>query len=398
MGKLNPKSLKALIEKPGRYSDGDGLYFKTMGIGRAYWTYRYAVGGKGRETSLGPFPEVTLDEARIKHAELRAVVLKKIDPRAKGSAARPSAKPTFGQCADAYIRAHLTGWRNAKHGRQWSQTLTTHAADIRNTPVDQVDANAVRRVLEPIWNKTPETASRLRARIEAVLASAQVAGHIDPDKPNPARWKGWLDHMLPNPRRLGARGHHAAMPYAHVPAFMTLLSEIDTMASRALMFTILTVARSGETLGMTWDEVDFDAATWFVPASRMKMKKEHAVPLSEQAVAILKRQEAERDRNPFVFAGRPQRPLSGMAMSVLLRRMNVDATVHGMRSSARSWMADNGVEFELAEACLAHAVGNAVVQAYQRSSMIERRRPIMKAWANWLSGPATAEVIPLRRA
>jgi integrase len=309
MGKLNPRGLKALLTRsPGRHADGDGLYFKTLGLGRAYWTFRYTVGGKGRETSLGPFPEVTLEEARIKHAELRAAVLKKIDPRAKGSAARPGAKPTFGQCADAYIRAHQTGWRNAKHGRQWSQTLTTHAASIRDTPVDQVDANAVRRVLEPIWNTTPETASRLRARIEAVLASAQVAGHIDPDKPNPARWKGWLDHMLPNPRRLGERGHHPALPYADVPAFMTLLGETPGAASRALQFTILTVARSGETLGMTWDEVDFDAATWVVPASRMKMGKEHAVPLSEQAVAILRAQEPERDKNPDIFAGRPQRP------------------------------------------------------------------------------------------
>jgi integrase len=253
-------------------------------------------------------------------------------------------------------------------------------------------------VLEPIWNTTPETASRLRARIEAVLAAAQVAGHIDPDRPNPARWKGWLDHMLPNPRRIGgvgARGHYAAMPYADVPAFMTLLVEIDTMAARALRFTILTVARSGETLGRTWDEVDFDAATWVVPASRMKMGKEHTVPLSDAAVAILRAQEAERDKNSHIFAGRPQRPLSGMAMSVLLRRMKVPATVHGMRSSARSWMADNGVEFELAEACLAHQVGNAVVQAYQRSSMLERRRPIMQAWADFLTDLTAAKVVSI---
>src|SRR5208282_2091225 len=388
MGKLNPKGLKGLIERPGRYGDGDGLYFKTIGKGRAYWTFRYTLNGKGRETSLGPFPEVSLEQARDKHLDLRKAVKDKIDPLAKAAVAAKAGMPTFGQCADAYIRAHEGSWKNRKHRQQWSQTLTSHAASIRDTPVDRVDANAVRRVLEPIWNATPETASRLRARIEAVLAAAQVAGHIDHDRPNPARWKGWLDHMLPNPHRLGKRGHHPALPYVDVPAFMARLAETPGVASRALQFTILTAARSGETLGMTWDEVDFDTATWVVPASRMKMRKEHAVPLSEQAAAILRAQEAERGKNPHIFAGRPQRPLSGMAMSVLLRRMNVDATVHGMRSSARSWMADNGVEFELAEACLAHAVGNAVVQAYQRSSMLERRRPIMSAWANFLSGEA----------
>ena len=202
--------------------------------------------------------------------------------------------------------------------------------------------------------------------------------------------------MLPNPKKVGKpRGHHPALPYADVPAFMARLGETPGAASRALQFTILTAARSGETLGMTSDEVDFDTATWVVPASRMKMRKEHAVPLSEQAVAILRAQEAERGKNPHIFAGRPQRPLSGMAMSVLLRRMNVDATVHGMRSSARSWMADNAVQFELAEACLAHAVGNAVVQAYQRSSMLERRRPMMDAWASFPSGEADANVVAL---
>src|SRR5271157_1722601 len=399
MGKLNLKGLKGLIERPGRYGDGDGLYFKTIGKGRAYWTFRYTLNGKGRETSLGPFPEVSLEQARDKHLDLRKAVKDKIDPLAKAAVAAKAGMPTFGQCADAYIRAHEGSWKNRKHRQQWSQTLTSHAASIRDTPVDRVDANAVRRVLEPIWNATPETASRLRARIEAVLAAAQVAGHIDHDRPNPARWKGWLDHMLPNPHRLGKRGHHPALPYVDVPAFMARLAETPGVASRALQFTILTAARSGETLGITWDEVDFDTATWVVPASRMKMRKEHAVPLSEQAAAILRAQEAERGKNPHIFAGRPQRPLSGMAMSVLLRRMNVDATVHGMRSSARSWMADNGVEFELAEACLAHAVGNSVVQAYQRSSMLERRRPVMQAWASFLlpgkDDKDDAKVVPL---
>jgi integrase len=227
---------------------------------------------------------------------------------------------------------------------------------------NQVEQNAVRRVLEPIWTRTPETASRLRARIEAVLAAAQVAGHIDADKPNPARWKGWLDHMLPNPRKLGERGHHPALPYADVPAFMASLSEPSNGptpgAARALMFTILTAARSGEVLNMTWDEVSFDTAVWTIPASRMKMGKEHAVPLSDSALAILRAQEAGRGNNPFVFPGRPQRPLSAMAMSMLLRRMKVDATVHGMRSSFRMWAADVAhAPFEVAEQCLAHVTG-----------------------------------------
>ena len=398
MGKLNDRGLAALIERPGRYADGRGLFFKTLGMGRAYWTVRYTLNGKGRETSLGPYPEVTLEEARIRHKVLVADVAQKIDPRKAKSLVAKTGVPTFGACADAYIRSHETGWRSAKHAAQWSQTLTVHAASIRNTPVDQVDANAVRRVLEPIWTKTPETASRLRARIEAVLAAAQVAGHIDADKPNPARWKRWLDHMLPNPRKLGERGHHAAMPYDDVPTFMASLRASDNTAARALAFTILACARSGETLGATWDEIDFDKAVWRVPASRMKMGREHTVPLSDAALDILRAQHEARGKNPYVFPGRPTKPLSGMAMSMLVRRMKLDATVHGMRSSARSWMADNAVPFELAEACLAHTVGNAVVQAYQRSSMLERRRPVTQSWADFVTGKTASNVVQLRRA
>src|SRR5208337_4865837 len=289
MGKLNPKGLKGLIERPGRYGDGDGLYFKTIGKGRAYWTFRYTLNGKGRETSLGPFPEVSLEQARDKHLDLRKAVKDKIDPLAKAAVAAKAGMPTFGQCADAYIRAHEGSWKNRKHRQQWSQTLTSHAASIRDTPVDRVDANAVRRVLEPIWNATPETASRLRARIEAVLSSAQVAGHIDHDRPNPARWKGWLDQMLPNPKKVGERrGHHAAMPYADLPTFMARLKETPGTAAKALAFTVLTAARSGEVLNAAWDEIDFATATWTIPAERMKTKELHAVPLSDAAVAILK--------------------------------------------------------------------------------------------------------------
>jgi integrase len=383
---------KKLLEKPSRHGDGDGLYFRTLGLGRAYWVYRYRASGKEREMSLGPYPELSLIEARAKHAAARkAVVVDKIDPLAEKRAAKHAtakAVPTFGEAADAYLASHETAWRNPKHRDQWRMTLTRYCESIRSTPVDQVDAKAVLRVIEPMWAEVPETASRLRGRIEAVLASGQVAGHIDPDRPNPARWRGWLDQMLAKRK---ARGHHAAMPYADLPAFMARLAETPGAAAKALAFTVYTAARSGETLGMTWDdnEVDLAKATWTVPASRMKAGKEHAVPLSDAAIALLSGLER---RGRYVFPGAARdRPLSIMAMTMAMRRLGAGAfTVHGMRSAARSWMADQGVPFELAEACLAHAPGDAVVQAYQRSSMLERRRPIMSAWANFvLARPMT---------
>jgi len=403
--KLTNAGLKRLLEKPGRHGDGSGLFFRTLGGDKAYWVYRYRTGGKEREMSLGPYPELSLIEARAKHAAVRkAVVVDKADPLAERRAARQAAAkagPTFGEAADAYLRAHESAWRNPKHRDQWRMTLTRYCEALRDTPVDQVDAKAVLRVIEPLWTTIPETASRLRARIEAVLASAQVAGHIDPDRPNPARWKGWLDQMLANPKKVGARGHHAAMAYADLPAFMARLSETPGAAAKALAFTVFTAARSGEVLNATWDEIDLATATWTVPASRMKMGKPHAVPLAEAAVAILSAQEAARGTSPYVFPGAlPRRPLSVMAMTMTMRRLGAgEWTPHGMRSAARSWMADNGVEFELAEACLAHAVGNAVVQAYQRSSMLERRRPVMQAWASFLlpgkDDKDAAKVVPL---
>jgi integrase len=405
MGKLNDKGLQALLKRPGRHGDGSGLYFRTLGLGRAYWVYRYRADGKEREMSLGPYPELSLSEARAKHVAARkAVVVDKADPLADRRAAKAirakADAPTFGECADVYLASHAAGWKNPKHRDQWRMTLTRYCDAIRDTPVDQVNAKAILRVLEPLWNTVPETASRLRARIEAVLASAQVAGHIDPDRPNPARWKGWLDQMLPNPKKVGERGHHAAMPYVDLPAFMARLATTPGAAAKALAFTTLTAARSGEVLNAIWDEIDLATATWTIPASRMKMGKPHAVPLSDAAVSLLRALEATRGESPFVFpGGLPRRPLSIMAMTMVMRRLGAgDLTVHGMRSAARSWMADNGIEFELAEACLAHSVGNAVVQAYQRSSMLERRRPIMQAWANFLSGDARrAKVIPMAR-
>jgi integrase len=415
MGRLKEKGLKALVERPGRYADGDGLYFKTIGQGRAYWTYRFTIGGREHEKSLGPFPETTLDEARIKHAELRAQVLKGVDPVASMRAAKTGKPiplrgvPTFGQMADQYVEAHEAEWKNRKHARQWRMTLTVHAAAIRSTPVDRVDTDAVLSVLKSIWTKTPETASRLRARIEIVLASAAVAGHIPKDRPNPARWEKWLALMLPNPKKVGPpRGEHAALPYEDVPALMARLAEVNTTAARALRFTILTCARSDETFGTPWDEIDFDNALWTIPAERMKMEREHMVPLSDAALDILREMRtARRNDHPYVFPGeRPRRPLSHMGMSLVLKRMGIDATTHGFRTSFRTWCSEKArvgpekarVEFDIAEHCLAHKVGNKASQSYNRTTLLDLRRPVLAAWADYvcpasnLTGKTTSNV------
>jgi integrase len=350
--------------------------------------------------SLGPYPELSLIEARAKHAAVRrSVVVDKADPLAARVAAKVAAvkAPTFGQCADAYLRTNETAWNNPKHRAQWAMTLTKYAEPIRDMPVDQVDAKAILKVIEPMWTSIPRTADRLRGRIEAVLSSAQVGGHIDPDRPNPARWRGWLDQMLPRPEKVRPRGHHAAMPYAELPAFMARLKETPGTPAQALAFTILTAARSGEVLNATWDEIDIDAATWTVPASRTKMGKPHAVPLSNAAIAILS--SLERGKSPYVFPGSiPRRPLSVMSLKMRMNGLGAgEFTPHGMRSAFRSWAADTGVVFEVAESCLAHT-SNSVVEAYQRSNMLERRRPVMQAWANYVTGKTGDNVIELRRA
>ena len=383
-----------------------------MNDAKAYFVYRYTVAGRERETSLGPYPELGLAEARIQHAELRKMVkVDRVDPieqrrSLKASAAQPSAKPTFGQCADQFVETHKTGWRNSKHAWQWSQTLSTHAAAIREMPVDEVNTEAVLRVLTPLWSAVPETAARLRGRIEAVPASAQVDGWIPEDKPNPARWRNWLERKLPKRQRL-TRGHHKAMPYQDVPAFMCSLSKTPGVAARALMLTILTAARTSEILGILWDEkivvegdvvdaIDFDKAVLTVAAERMKTGEPHSIPLNDPALAILRAQEQSRGRNPYVFPGRPQHMLSGMSMAMLLRRMGCSVTVHGFRSSFRVWCSEvNHTEFEVAESCLSHRIGNKVSRDYNRTKMIERRRPVMVAWAAYVM--RDANVVPLKR-
>ena len=403
MTKLTPPTLRSRLKKPGRHSDGAGLFFRVLGEGKSYWVYRFRINRREREMSLGPYPELGLGEARKKHAELRARVLNGADPLAgKHAAAKTiaamSSVPTFGEMALAHVETHEAGWRSRKHRQQWRQTLTQYCQPVWSKPVDQVATADVLAILKPLWTTKSVTAGRLRGRIEVIIDAARVLGHIDADRANCARWKGHLQRLLPKPAKL-TRGHHAAMPYAELPAFMARLAETPGVAALALQFLILTATRTSETLNMTFDEIDFDKAVWQIPAARMKMGKEFSVPLSDAAVSILRAQKAEHGKNPHVFPGRPQRPLSSMAPNMLLRRMGVPVTVHGFRSSARSWMAAVAhAPFELAEAVLAHSVGNQTVAAYMRDDLLERRRPIMNAWADHCCGKTTSNVIPMRSA
>lgn len=403
MAKLTNAALKSVIRKPGRHADGAGLYFRVIGDDKAYWAFRYTLDGKEREMSLGPYPEVTLAEARATHADARAKVRIYIDPLTEKRAekqirANARATPTFGEIADSHLAAHQAARKNVRHRRQWFVALTRYCAPIRDMPVNEVSTKEVLQVLKPVWTRAPEIASRLRGRIEAVLDAARALGHIDPDRANPARWRGHLDHLLPNPDKIGERGHHAAMPYADLPAFMAKLESAAGAAAKALRFAILCASRSSEVFGMTWDEVPA-LSLWTVPGERMKMGEPHSVPLSEPAADLLRDQLARRrPKQTYVFPGaRPQKPLSNMALAMTLRRLGAGQyTVHGFRSSFRDWAADRGIEFEVAEQCLAHAVGSSVTRAYLRTTMIERRRKVMADWAAFLSGESEqATVVPL---
>jgi integrase len=289
--------------------------------------------------------------------------------------------PTFGQIADEVVEAKQAEWKNEKHRAQWAMTLKEYAAPLRNRPVNEIETTDILAVLRPLWLKRPETASRLRGRIEHVLDAARAKGFRH--GPNPALWRGHLDKLLPKRPKV-ARGHHAAMPYQKVPEFIALVRKRDAIAALAIEFTILTATRTGEVLGATWDEIDFDAAIWTIPAKRMKASRVHRVPLSGRAIAIPKKLAKVR-ASDFVFPGRKKmRPLSNMSMEMILRRMKTeDATIHGFRSSFRDWVG-NVTHFprEVAEAALAHVVGDQAEQAYRRSDALDKRRALMEAWAD----------------
>ena len=384
--KLTARAVAAL-SKTGKHGDGGGLYLRIdrddRGA-RCRWMFRFVRRGATKEMGLGGYPAVSLADARKARDAAEAQARDGIDPIAEREALRLAAagKPTFGQMADAHIAAKQSEWRNEKHRAQWATTLETYAAPLRSRPVDEIDTAAVLVVLQPVWQLKPETASRLRGRIEAVLDAARAKGHIPRNEANPARWRGHLDKLLPKRQKL-TRGHHAAMDYQSTATFIARLREREATAALALEFAILTAARSGEVLNAQWPEIDLDKRLWTVPAERMKAGRDHRVPLSNRAAEILERL-AGAKTSKFVFAGqRAGKPLSTMALEMVLRRMKVEGvTVHGFRSAFRDW-AGNETHFprELAEAALAHVIGDKAEQAYRRGDALEKRRKLMDTWA-----------------
>ncbi len=389
--KLSAVTCKAL-KKPGRHSDGDGLYLNISKAGSKSWVFMWTRNDVRREMGLGSYPRVSLAAARAKAEECHSFIEAGKDPIAERD---KEAVPIFAECVEIFLATKASEWQNAKHRAQWRMTLTEYCKPISAMKISEISTNDVLKVLNPIWQDRQETASRLRGRIERVLDFAKVKGWRTGE--NPALWRGNLKNVLPARQKL-SRSHHAAMDYVDVPAFLKRVSNADAMPARALEFLILTAARTGEVLGTQWSEIDFARAIWTAPAARMKAKETHRVPLSDRAIEILQTLNETRVSD-FVFPGqRPNRPLSAMSMPMLLRRLKVeDATVHGFRSSFRDWCGEE-THFprEIAEAALAHKIGNEVERAYRRGDALEKRRKLMQAWADYCASTDSGNVVPIR--
>jgi integrase len=389
----------AATKKPGRYGDGGGLWLVVSTSGARKWAFRFTWQGRVTEMGLGAADAVSLADAREAALLARKTLASGQNPiEARRDAKRSqTAVPSFGEIADALVESKASEWRNAKHREQWRIALREQAAALRSCPVDEIDTAAILEVLKPLWSAKPETASRLRGRIEAVLDAAKAKGYRAGE--NPARWRGHLSHLLPKRQKL-TRGNHAAMPYADVPAFLTKLREQDNVGAWALEFTILTATRSGEVYGARWPEFDKSAKVWTLPPERTKAGRAHRVPLCDRASVLLERLEKAKTCE-FVFPSpRGEKKLSHVAMAKAMRRAGAEnATVHGFRSAFRDW-AGNETHFprEVAEAALAHVVGDKAEQAYRRSDALEKRRALMEAWAAHCDGKEGANVVLLRRA
>lgn len=400
--RLKPVEVPRLVKKAGMHCDGGGLYLRVAPPSAASWVLRYMLDGRARTMGLGPYPEVGLKEAREKALAARRLKVEGRDPIELRRAERANQRvvaakaTTFKECAEAYVASQRDGWRNAKHADQWVSTLKAYAYPlIGHLPVADIDTGLVMQVLEQevgaganssrLWVARNETASRVRGRIESVLGWAAARQLRSGD--NPARWKGHLAHQLPARSKVAKVKHHAALPYGDMPTFFVALRSQPGLGAKALEFAILTAARTGEVLGVKWGEIDFASKIWVVPAERMKSGREHRVPLSGRAIAVLellKAADNEADGEGYVFPGaKPGKPLSNMSMLKLLERMKrSELTTHGFRSTFRDWTAEQThTPRDVAEMALAHVVSNAVEAAYRRGDMLAKRDELMESWA-----------------
>jgi integrase len=384
------------LRKRGFYSDGGGLYLQVARGGSKSWVFRFKTRGRAREMGLGSLNTVSLSDARKKARDARELRDQGRDPIEARNAQRAALASeraratTFEQAASAYVAAHRDGWRNDKHKAQWESTIATYAEPLIGAlSVDAIDTALVMKVLEPIWTATPETASRLRGRIEAILDWAKVRGLRVGE--NPARWRGHLAKLLPAPSKVRRVKHHAALPYLEIGAFMTDVRSREGIAARALDFTILTAMRTEAVIGAKPIEISKPQRVWTIPGHRMKGGLEFRVPLSDAAMAVIEQLRGESE-GEFLFPGqRPGRPLSNMAMLTFLQRRlgRSDLTVHGFRSTFRDWAAERtNFPNEVAEAALAHTISDKVEAAYRRGDLFDKRRSLMDAWATHCERPA----------
>ncbi len=389
---------KVETAKLGKYEDGHGLRLVVSPSGARKWVFRFMRAGKRVEMGLGSVPAVSLAQARENAADARRLVKAGKDPLAvrRAEQAAQADGEAFGPFALKLIDTIETGFRNQKHRAQWRTTLTTYAAPIWNKRLADIETDDVLACLKPIWQAKAETASRVRGRIERVLDAAAARGLRSRD--NPARWRGHLANLLPARQKL-ARGHHAAMPFDDVPGFVAKLREVEGLSARALEFAILTAARSGEVLGARWSEIDLAAKVWTVPAARMKAGREHRIPLNKRAVAILTTLAALRTGDHIFPGAKRGKPLSVTALTMVMRRSGAgEFTVHGFRSAFRDWAGERtNFPREVAEAALAHIVGDATERAYRRGDALEKRRALMEAWAAFCEPSAGRVVVPMAR-
>jgi integrase len=400
LNRLSTKFVESNRRKPGMYADGGGLYLRVAEGGSKQWVFRYVTNGRLRDMGIGPTHTLDLAKAREKAREARELRLDNVDPIAHKHAKRAAAvaaaagTKTFRQCAEGFVQDNRKKWGNLKHAQQWETTLVKYVyPTLGNLPVASIDTPLILEVIKPLWKRIPDTANRIRNRIENVLGWATVHHYRAGD--NPARWQGLLEHALPGLSEVAKAEHHGALPYVQMPAFMGKLRGDTSVTARCLEFIVLTATRLGEAINATWSEIDLEARTWTIPAKRMKKGKEHKVPLSNAAIAVLKAMRAIR-QSDYVFPGRRGRPIGKNTPLKLAKRLSVaDVTAHGMRSTFMDWASEcTSFPNEVREMALAHAIPNAVEAAYRRGDLFAKRTALMQAWADYCGGrPSTSSKV-----